>query len=274
MPAPAMSGEWREERGGGQRTGGPGPARWCHRDPGRSWSLGRSRRPCGRWAPCQHPALQGPWGGWGADARPEAEKGRKSEIGVGQAGEASRAPALWASGRLPGLFPGAAWRVVGGASLLLVSCGDGTGVPGAPSPAAQRALLVSDGVSSGFCVFPVQWRLTVPWSLSPCTWKCAVRGGAHVCLPASRPAGATSREDSLSPPAVRAGWGLSSPGQGCDTDGKPSEETFAELFSSIRTLGHFTARCGEKESLKVRNRRFSLKLDQEVGETQQPSDSC
>lgn len=107
--APAMSGEWQEERGGGQRTGGPGPARWCHRDLGRSWSLGRTRRPCGRWAPCQHPALQGPWGGWGADARPEAEKGRKSEIGVGQAGEASRGPALWASGCLPGLLPGAAW---------------------------------------------------------------------------------------------------------------------------------------------------------------------
>lgn len=210
--------------------------------------------------PCQHPALQGRGEG-GCRCPARAEKGRKSEIGVGQAGEASRAPALWTAD-LPGLFlglPGGWWGCQPPPRQLWRRdrC--------APVPPRQQRR----GPCSSVMVFPaasVSFQcsgLTVPWSLSPCTWKCAVCGGAHVCLPASRPAGATSRKTvSLRP---RCGLGGVCPHQGRAVI---PTETFggnaAELFSSIRTLGHFTARCGEKESLKVRNRRFSLKLDQEV----------
>lgn len=98
----------------------------------------KSGSPCGRWAPCQHPALQGPWRGWGAGAGPEAERGRKSEIGVAEAGRASRGPALQASRHLLGLC---SWGCLGGCQ---------------PPPARPwRALLLSDGISSGLCIFQV-----------------------------------------------------------------------------------------------------------------------
>lgn len=103
----------------------------------------KSGSPCGRRAPCQHPALQGPWRGWGADAGPEAERGRKSEIGWGRLGEPPGDLPCRPADTSVGSVPGAAWG-------------------GCQPPPAQpwRALLLSDGISRGLCVFQVWWRLT------------------------------------------------------------------------------------------------------------------
>lgn len=145
-----VSGEWREERGGGQRTAG-GAAE----TQGEAGAWERAGTPVG---PVSAPSRAGATGrvGCGCGAR-------------GREGEEVRNRGRGGWGSLRGTCPAGRqtppWAVPWGclrgggrdASLLLLSRGDRTGVPGAPSPAAQRALLVGDGVAS---VFQGQWSLT------------------------------------------------------------------------------------------------------------------
>ena len=99
-------------------------------------------------------------------------------------------------------------------------------------------------------------KFSVCWNLSPWTWKCAVHGGQV------RPPGKTA---SLPPRCERGGV--------CPHQGRVAILMGAfggDLLGALqqcRNFGTSHCKCGEKEFLKVRSGRFSLKLGQEVGET-------
>lgn len=199
--------EWRvaggrrwSETGGQARPGGATETR------GEAGAWGRAGT-AGRWAPCQHPALQGPWEGGVQMPGQRQEREEVRNRGEGRLGKPPGhlpcRPSPDASLGCSLGLPGGWWGVPASSSSAVET---GPRCAGAPSPAAQRDALVSDGVSSGFLCLssavevgfmpsrsvPLHLEVRSPW-----------RGTR---LPsASRPAGATSREDSLSPPAVLGG---------------------------------------------------------------------
>lgn len=193
--------------------------------------------PCGRWARVSTQPCRGIQGRVGCRC-PARGREREEVRNRGGAGWGSLQGTCPVGQRTPPrLFPGAAWRWWGcpasssSAQWRRDRCARCTKPAGAGPcssvMACFQAASVSFQCSEVDCTLesvPLHLEMRSPWR-------------AHVCLPASRPAGATSREDSP-PPARGLGLGGVCPhqGQGCDTDGNLRRKP---LRSSSATSEHW-----------------------------------